>query len=53
MKNKGEIKTQLVKPRYPPIWSGQKFNRWKKEIEKWAINNMSQRKINMWFCLKV
>ena len=33
--------TQLVKPRFPPIWSGQKFDRYKKEIETWSANNKS------------
>ena len=31
--------TQLSKPRLPPLWSGQKFDRWKKEIEKWCNND--------------
>ena len=31
--------TQLVKPRPPPIWSGQKFDRWKVEVERWFENN--------------
>ena len=24
--------TQLVKPRPPPLWTGQKFDRWKAEV---------------------
>ena len=27
--------TQLVKSRQPPLWSGQKFDRWKAEVERW------------------
>ena len=41
MESKDKSTTQLVKPRFPPIWSGQKFDRWKKEIERWSINNKS------------
>ena len=41
MESKDKSTTQLVKPRFPPIWSGQKFDRWKKEIERWPINNKS------------
>ena len=37
-KNKANT-TQLVKPRFPPLWSGQDFDRWKIEIEKWFDNN--------------
>ena len=33
--------TQLVKSRWPPSWSGQKFEKWKLEIEKWTENNKS------------
>ena len=33
--------TQLVKSRWPPVWSGQKFDKWKLEIEKWTENNWS------------
>lgn len=32
-KHKPEGKTQLVKPRLPPLWSGQEFDRWKVEVE--------------------
>ena len=31
--------TQLIKARLPPIWTGQRFNKWKVEIEKWNQNN--------------
>ena len=31
--------TQLSKPRLPPLWSGQKFDRWRIEVEKWCDNN--------------
>ena len=30
--------TQLVKPRPPPLWSGQKFDRWKAEVNSWCNN---------------
>ena len=33
--------TQLVKARWPPIWTGQKFDKWRLEIEKWKENNKS------------
>ena len=33
--------TQLVKSRWPPGWSGQKFDKWRIEIEKWNQNNKS------------
>ena len=33
--------TQLVKPRLPPLWSGQEFDRWRLEVEKWYNNNRS------------
>ncbi len=28
-----------MKARWPPVWSGQKFEKWKVEIEKWTENN--------------
>ena len=31
--------TQLVKSRQPPLWSGQKYDRWRIEVEKWYDNN--------------
>ena len=30
--------TQLVKPRPPPLWTGQKFDRWKDEVTAWRDN---------------
>ena len=33
--------TQLVKSRWPPTWIGQKFDKWRLEIEKWKENNKS------------
>ena len=33
--------TQLTKPKLPPLWSGQKYDRWKIEVEKWCDNNKS------------
>ena len=34
-----EATTQLVKSRQPPLWSGQKYDRWRIEVEKWYDNN--------------
>ena len=31
--------TQLVKSRWPPVWTGQQFDKWKLEVEKWTENN--------------
>ena len=31
--------TQLVKARWPPGWTGQRFDKWRVEIEKWSTNN--------------
>ena len=36
-----EKTTQLVKPRFPPLWSGQEFEIWRIEVQKWFDNNMS------------
>ena len=33
--------TQLVKSRWPPVWTGQQFDKWKLEVEKWTENNKS------------
>ena len=33
--------TQLIKARWPPVWVGQKFDKWRLEIEKWKENNKS------------
>ena len=33
--------TQLIKSRPPPIWSGQNFEKWRIEIERWFENNKS------------
>ena len=33
--------TQLTKPRPPPLWSGQQYDRQKIEVEKWFDNNKS------------
>lgn len=40
-KNRPEGKTQLVKPRLPPLWSGQEFDRWKVKVGKWFDKNNS------------
>ena len=40
-KNRLGATTQLTKPRLPPLWSGQKYDRWKIEVEKWFDNNKS------------
>ena len=29
---------QIVKPRPPPLWTGQKFDRWKAEVISWCNN---------------
>merc|ERR1712074_14548 len=29
----------LSKPRLPPGWSGQRFDKWRAEVEKWSENN--------------
>ena len=31
-----------MKTRQPPLWSGQKFDRWKVELERWYENNNSK-----------
>ena len=31
--------TQLVKLRWPTTWSEQSFEKWRKEVERWAENN--------------
>ena len=31
--------SQLIKARFPPIWSGQKFEHFRGEVEKWKANN--------------
>ena len=31
--------TQLVKSRQPPLWSGQQFDRWRIEVERWYENS--------------
>ena len=33
--------TQLVKSRQPPLWSGQQFDRWRVEVERWCENSRS------------
>ena len=33
--------TQLVKSRQPPLWSGQQFDRWRIEVEKWLQRKKS------------
>ena len=33
--------TQLVKLRLPPSWIGQKFDKWRQEVNKWKENNKS------------
>ena len=41
-KNRPKVKTtQLTRPRFPPIWSGQEYDRQKIEVEKWFDNNKS------------
>ena len=36
VKNRPGGVSQLAKPRLPPLWSGQKYDRWKIEVEKWS-----------------
>ena len=31
--------TQLTKLRLLPLWTGQKFDRWRIEVERWCDNN--------------
>ena len=33
-KNRPGATAHLTKPRLPPLWSGQKYERWKIEVEK-------------------
>ena len=33
--------TQLVKSKQPPLWSGQQYDRWRIEVERWYENNKS------------
>ena len=40
-RNPANPTTQLVKSRWPPVWIGQKFDKWRLEIEKWKENNKS------------
>ena len=40
-RNAANPTTQLVKARWPPVWIGQKFDKWRLEIEKWKENNKS------------
>ena len=40
-KGRGETNPQLMKPKLPPIWSGQEFDRWRIEVEKLFNNNKS------------
>ena len=36
-----EKTTQLVKLRFPSLWSGKEFDRWRVEVENWFDNNKS------------
>ena len=38
-KNKLRVATLLVQSRFPPLWSGQEYDRWRVEVEKWFDNN--------------
>ena len=38
-KNRPGGVSQLAKPRLPPLWSGQKYDRWKIEVAKWSDDN--------------
>ena len=41
MQNRGETQatTQIVKSKQTPLWSGQPFEKWRTEVEKWSENN--------------
>ena len=39
--------TQLVKPRLPPGWSGQRFDKWRAEVAKWSENNRATERISL------
>ena len=44
MQTRGEAQTtmtQITKTKQPPIWSGQLFEKWKIEVERWSENNRS------------
>ena len=49
-RNPANPTTQLVKSRWPPIWTGQKFDKWKSEIENGAKTINQQRRTNTWIC---
>ena len=40
-KVKPKTTTQLVKPRFPPLWSGKEYDRCRVEVEKWIENKKS------------
>ena len=40
-RNPTTLTTQLVKSRWPPVWTGQQFDKWKLKVEKWTENNKS------------
>ena len=47
---------QIVKPRPPPLWTGQKFDRWKAEVISWhnhGRGNDEEKFLDLIECLKV
>ena len=39
---------EIVKPRPPPLWTGQKFDRWKAEVRSWRDMVEEMRKKSFW-----
>ena len=44
--------TQLVKTRQELLWSGQKFDRWKVEVERWYENNRANDEENFLYLME-
>ena len=43
IENMENIGNTIGATKIPPILFGQKFDRWKKEVERWSINNKSSK----------
>ena len=39
---------QIVKPRPPPLWTGQKFDRWKVEVMSWCNHSRGNDEEKFW-----
>ena len=52
-KNKPGATTQLTKPRLPPLWSRQQFDRWRIEVENCLITTSQWMRKSILTCLKV